>query len=255
MEPQQTTVTIPIEQVELCKPPCHRVRLCGDWHSFDHIRRGQDIVSFKVVNPPSYLSKIYLVICAGRVMTFTRDEFANGQNLFPEGLPVSKVTYQYVDIDFEYDAEYIAENETFEMVDEYNEEIELSDTEEEIYDECEDRYVWGTRVTRNQVPTGNKVRRVITPALVDVPEMLIDVVPATTPFDTTTSLTVWQDLLIKPVFDDEEYFHRLVDKHKLHLPSGEDIKDAYNKGEPFYAKVRNILRFGSGCAGFTYCFN
>lgn len=257
MARQQTYVTIPSSQVELngINPYCHDIKLYRDDGDEYKIPYSQDIVTFKVNNPPTHLKRIHILIGGSRVASFDREDFIDGKNLFPEGLPVSKAYYHIVKVSFGYDHDYIHNNEESIMEDEYNEEPVLSDTEEEFFDGYE--YTWGRRVTGyKRTPTGRQVKKVLKHAIVDTPELIIEVAEvggATTKIP--ARIPVWESIVINQENFDEEYLNRLIEKHQLHIPSGEDVKEVYNKGQPFTGKVRNIIHFSNGMAGKMFVFN
>lgn len=255
MEPQQTVVTIPSAQVEL-DGDSYSITLCGDASALIETGHhfGQDITSFIVTNAPTYLNKIHIIIGGSRVASFEREDFITGKNLFPQGLPVSKSYYHIAKVSFEYEHEYVMENEEFVMEDEYIEEPVLSEEEEEFYDGCD--YIWGRRVVGHKmVPTGRQVKKVIKRVLVDIPTVSIEVSRADEDtFDMPARVPVWESLFIDQNFINTEYLNRLIEKHRLHVPNDEDINEVYNKGKPFTAKVRNFINFMNGMAAKVYVF-
>jgi hypothetical protein len=227
--------------------PCHNVRLNNHYERI--IPEGFDIVSFSISHAPEHLTKVHVYIGNSRVVSFDRSDITN---LLPQGLPSSLVTYQYVDVELEYCKGYIENNESYEMVDEYEEKIEYSDTEEEFYDGCD--YFYGQRVHRSQVPTGRQVRKITEPATVLQPELQFTVKQSNLENNTQTTLPIWEKITIDPQTFDEDYVQRLVDKYQLQTLDGTDPCDTLKKGEPFEAKLRNAIHFSCGMASKVYVF-
>lgn len=212
-----------------------------------------DILRFTIVNPSVHLKQMHLEIGGGRVASFLPEEFTDTQNIITQGLPLSKLRYHKVNLVFEYDEKFVEDNEEYIMIDECIEEKTLSDSDEEFYDGVD--YHYGRRVVGyNSVPTGRKIKEIIKPAIVEVPDIHIDIVVPTTPFDEPVSIPVWQKLLITKSDCPEYYFKTLVEKHKLHVSTGEDINQLYNSDVPFHAKIQNHIRIQSGMGGLCYTF-
>jgi hypothetical protein len=217
------------------------------------IPKEHDITSLVIVNPPEYLEKIVLMIGNYTTMTFERDDFNQGQNLFPDGFLMSKSVYMYNDLVFHYNKEYVEEHVMKRLVDEYKEEVIVSDIEEEFYDGCE--YHYGYRVTRKEIPTGNKIEIVIEGADVIVPELRFTIAPGDVESNSSIKQPFWEKILVNPKDNEEKRFiRRLVDNYKFHTIDGTSVEDAIEIGKPFYGKVENILHYTNGMAAKVYSF-
>lgn len=220
------------------------------------IPRHHDIVSFVLEDIPVHLVKVHVHIGNGHAITFDKDELVEYKNLFPQGFPMSLSWGLYVDIILEYDKEYVYANEVRTMVDEYEEVVEKSETEEEFYDDWNEEYRHGYRVHREKVPTGQKISKVVQGATVMTPHLVFHTVESTLDAKKGTfSLPVWQNITINPAGDNEEYVQRLVDKFKLHIPGSEaNVVEMLKAGKPFDAKIENVIRFTGGFAGKLYIY-
>jgi hypothetical protein len=217
------------------------------------VEPGFDIVKFSFVNPSVHLKQVNLVIGGMQCASFAPEDFANPQTILPEGLPLSKLIYHRVYLQFVYDEKYIEEHEESMMVDEYEEKPCLSYSEEEFYNGSE--YHRGHRVEGYElVPTGRKIKRIIEAAVVEVPEIHIDITPASSPFDISVNVPVWQTLVINKKDFDESYFKRLIERHTIHVSTGEDVNELYNKDVEFDVKIKNFIRVQSGMGGLYYSF-
>lgn len=251
------TVVVPEQKVEVVSQlPWHSVRLNNDV-AVDGERlmpRGCDITELKLVDVPECLMKVHVYGGGGHLMTIERKDFCDGKNVFPEGFPLSLAWGFYIDLKFVYDDAYVLANEVSKMVDEYEEVVEQSDTEEEFYDSWSNEYHHGYRVHRRQVPTGRKVSEVVEGAKVSVPQMDFVTVKSERDRSEQFILRVWEDITIDPARDDEPYLMRLKEKYKLHMADGSCVFEALKAGKPFKAKVENMIRFNDGFVGKVFCF-
>lgn len=248
METQQ--VTLAQSEVPLYNSSYHVVAL-NDKEGL--IKQGYDIVKFKFINPSIHLKNIHLEIGGMRVASFSREEFENTQSILPQGLPLSKLVYHNVNFIFEYDEKYIEENEEFIMIDECIKEPVLSESEEEYYDGCD--YHYGYRVLEyKSVPTGKKIKKVLEPVVVEVPEIQIDIVSHKSPLDVSVDIPVWQTILINKKDFPADYFKRLTEKYKVNAPTGEDVNELYGRDVPFSAKFQNFIKIQGGMGGLMYAF-
>lgn len=239
--------------------PLHSVRLNEDVLCYGErlIPRQEDIVSFILEDIPEHLVKVHVYTCGNmHAMTFEKQDLVESNNLFPQGFPMSLVWGVYVDLKFEYDKNYVEANEVSEMVDEYEEVVEHSDTEEEFYDRWMEEYRQGFRVHRKQVPTGRKVSKVIKGAKVMMPRLIFNTIKSEKDvLNGRFRMPVWDTITIHPDKYEEEHVQQLIDKYKLHIPgSRNDILEMLRMGKPFEAKIENILNFGSGAVGKVYYF-
>lgn len=250
MATRKTIVTIPSAEYlvdsNIRFGPC--ITLYNDTPK--QLLRSDDIISFSVKNPSNFLKSIHFIIGGSRVASFDREDFIDGKNLFPQGLPISKSYFHITNVEFEYDHDFITDNEESIMVDECIEEPKLSEIEEEFFDG--DTFTWGRRVIGfKSVPTGRQVKKILKPATVEIPEVHIEVGQ----FGLGQSnIPVWESIHIDQKNIDEGYLNRLIEKHYLHMPNGEDVKTAYSKGNPFTAKLQNNILFHNGMAAKTYVF-
>lgn len=239
-------------EVALNNSSYHAVKLNGTAED-KLIESAFDIVKFGFVNPSVHLKKVNLVIGGFQCASFAPKDFANPQSILPEGLPLSKLIYHQVYLQFVYDEKYVEEHEEFIMVDEYEEKPCLSDSEEEYYDGYE--YHRGHRVESYElVPTGRMIKKVLEAAVVEVPEIHIDITPASSPFEIEVKVPVWQTLVINKTDFPEDYFKRLIERHTVKVSTGEDINELYNKDVEFSVKIKNHIRVSSGMGGLFYSF-
>lgn len=245
------TITLPSREVEIWSTdtPWHSLKLNDEVDRI--IPAKHDIVSLVITEVPDGLKKVHLDIGGVKIITWDKSDIEKRQNLFSEGFPFSQSYFQYTCLRFEYDAEYIAVNQTTEMEDEYIDEVEHSDTEEEYFDGYE--YHYGYRVHRKRVPTGRQIAEVVEAASVWLPQLIFNILPSKdTPVKTL--LPFWDSITVDQQRNDKDYIQRLVEKYKLHIPDGTDVFQAYDSGEPFTAKLQNYINFSGGFAGKTYVF-
>lgn len=246
----KNNIVLPSETVAL-RTYQYNVRLNSEGNT--DIPKGHDITSLVVVNPPEYLERIALMIGNYKTMTFDREDFDKGQNLFPDGFLLSKSVYMYNDLVFHYNEEYVKEHQTKSLVDEYAEEVIVSDNEEEYFDGYD--YQYGRRVTRTRKPTGNKIEVVSKGAEVIVPELRLAIAPGDVESDVSIKQPFWEKILVNPKDEGEKtYIRRLVDKRQFHTLDGTPVEDAIALGNPFYGKVQNILHYKDGMASKSYHF-
>lgn len=242
-------IVVPQEQVNVVScSPSHSIKLN------DEVPRGFDITKLIVEDCPEYLAKVHLHIGGNHAMTFDKEDIVNKHNLFPKGFPLSLCMCMDVDVRFEYEAEYVDANVTTELVDEYVEEVEYSDTEEEYYDGYD--YCFGHRVHRKQLPTGRQVKRVCEGAPVVIPQLTIDIVETDKEQNTSFVLPVWESITIDPsnLNFDKMYIQRLIERYKLHSCDGSDVMECYKNGKVVMCKLENYIRFCDGMASKTHVF-
>ena len=249
----ETNLVLPSETVEVKTSNKSEYVLHISPSANHAIPNKHDITSLVVVNPPEYLEKIVLLIGNIKTMTFEREDFNQGQNLFPNGFFLSKSVYMRNDIVFHYSKEYVQAHETRVLQDEYKEEVIISDSEEEFYDGCD--YYYGYRVTRNSKPTGKQIEVVTQGADVIVPELHFIVAPGDADFNSSFKQPFWEKIQVNPSSEEEKkYIGRLVNKYKFHTMDGTPVEDAIATGKPFYGKVENVLYYNDGLAGKMITF-
>lgn len=246
------SITLPSDEIEVSSiiPRCN-VRLNKEHDRL--IPYGFDINQFKVIDAPEYLEKVHVYIGDSQAVTFYKEDFADQQNLFPQGFPLSQSKYFYVDVQLEYNDDYVTSHQTSELVDEYEEVIEYSDTEEEFFDGHD--YHYGQRVHRSQVKTGRKVSKITKGAIVVRPQLLFELVPPPEQqSDTISRIPVWERITINPKTDDASYVERLMNQYKLQTLDDTPVLTAHEKGVPFQAKLQNLIHFSGCIAGKVFCF-
>lgn len=215
------------------------------------IPRKYDIKSLVIVDPHDCLEKIRVLIGKSVIMTFDREDFSKGQNILPMGLYLTKSTCMYSELEFIYNKDYIEEHSEYVWQDEYKEEVITSDTEEEYYDGCD--YHYGYRVTRKQVPTGQKIKVVTKGPEVTVPELRFTIQEASFEDYDSVSIPFWETIRVDPSVD-TEYIRKLVTRNKFQTLNGMSIDEAIENGKPFNGRVENILRYSGGMASKLYVF-
>lgn len=216
---------------------------------------GLDISKLVLVDVPDNLVKVHVWAGGSHLMSFDRKDFCEGKNVFQEGFPVSACWAFYIDLKFEYDGDYVLTNEVTEMVDEYEEVVEHSNTEEEFYDTLGDRYYLGCRVHRKKVPTGRQVPKVLKGATVYVPQLDFEVKKSDTYSGEQVLMHIWETIKIDPARDDEPYLRRLTEKYKLHMEDGSCVFERLKLGKPFEAKIENIIRIKDGMVAKVFLFS
>lgn len=207
-----------------------------------------DIKSLVLVNVQNYIESIDVVVGGVKMMSYTRSEISNNENIFPEGHFMSKCTFHYTTLVFHYNKEYIEQRETYHYEDEYIEKEVISDTQEEFYDGYD--YHFGYPVTRTRVASGEKIR-VGHGIDVEVPQMNIILEYG----DSKSQVGYWDSVLIDPSKDEDiEYVNKLVEKHEFHMKDGTCVDDAIKSGKPFYGRVKNYIRYVEQMAAKVYCF-
>lgn len=130
------------------------------------IPEGYDISGVNFTNQPAWLVNVNILCMGSIIASFDQNNLPNLAS-FP--IYVSLSPYAYIDIELEFDKNWLEKQEEYEMVDEIIEEVEHSDTEIEVFDGAE--YHIGKVVRRKLVPTGRKVRKVIKGVEITIPSM------------------------------------------------------------------------------------
>lgn len=250
MAGDDSAVVVPPRDISITPDRCrHSMKLNGD-DVAPLVPRGHDITSFVLEDLPEHLVKVHVHIGGMHAVTFHREDFVEKQNMFPKGFPLSMCLYNYVELILEYDQGFVSANSKIEMVDEMAEEILYSDSEDEFYDHDTGCYSFGHRVHRVPVYTGRKIANVVEGARARTPRLLISVEKSThDDKEAVVCLPVWERMLIDPV-DDEALaeVQRLVNTRKLHV-ANRSVDDMVRAGQPFEAKLENMIRFKGGLAG------
>jgi hypothetical protein len=180
------------------------------------------------IDYPFELDKVHVIIGNQIVATFDSN-MIDELKTFP--IYLSLLKYMYCRIEFEFNKQWLLDNEQYRYEDEYVEECWLGD-ELEVYDG--DEYHVGKQVFRKEKPTGNK-RRVITKGVtVTVPKIVFDIEP----------------------MDKNLVKIRVPVKQKINLTGADNtykdyLTNKYNLKDGF---VTNTLFYNGGMAGLTNVF-
>lgn len=165
------SVVLPEQTVDVSSlQPCYKLCL-NDGHISD-IPEHSYLIRLVVGDLPEALESVDIMAGPSRIKLCQREDLVKGENLISiddSRMEMSK--FYYTSLTFNYNKEFVTQNERFEMVDEYTKQVTFSDTELEYFD-GED-YCFGLRVYRNMVPTGQKVRKIIKGAQVVIPRLLL----------------------------------------------------------------------------------
>ena len=164
------------------------------------------------------------------------------------GILLSKCHYVDINIEFRFDDKYITKHAEYDVEeDEYEEEVSYSDNEIEVYDGYQTQY--GRRVHRRLKPTGKKIRRVLTPALLQVPSISMTFQP-TEHHESNVVTPFWQKIYLCPE-DREELVANLISKHKLHSEQTDNIIQTLL---PIICFVENSIRYSCNMCNLSYSF-
>lgn len=108
-------------------------------------------------------------------------------------------------------------------------------------------YFFGKAVTRRQVPTGSRIKRIIRSVQCSIPEIRIETIRSV---DTGAyaEMPVWQKGMIDP-----DRHRWIVQNFEVHaLDRNRTVEELMKIGEPFSAKFKNFLRLQEGRAGFRF---
>lgn len=180
------------------------------------------------VDFPPELDSIRVVIGNQTVATFDRD-MVDDLKTFP--IYLSLCVYMYCRLEFDYNKQWIYDNEEYTYEDEYVEDCWFGD-EVEIFDGNE--YYIGQKVFREKKPTGNKTRVITKGVTVTVPKIVFDIEPMD---KNLVEIRVPVKQKINLTGADDGYREYLTNKY--------DMKDGF---------VTNTLYYKSGMAGLTNVF-
>ena len=68
------------------------------------------------------------------------------------------------------------------------------------------------------------------------------------------NVPIWQKYLVTPEIDTCDFIKSFVDRFQLKTDTAVSVEELYKKDKPFYAKIRNELRYVGGMAGLVYGF-
>jgi hypothetical protein len=232
----------------------YRVRLTEGEYAKE-FPKNMDISSIKLLNFDNSnfcIEKISIIIGGSEMLRY-RGEEINNMVLPEEGILLSRLPYHQVDINFEFNSQFIRDNSTYVDADEYVEEITESDELVEFRNPDTDEIYSGYKITRVRKPTESKIKRCIGNPRIKFPDIEFGIKAGVegperieTPF--------WQKVLITPKDTPWEYVQNQIDKYELHTED-KTVLEYYQTGKPFYAKIKNTIVYIAGMGGLKYGFS
>jgi hypothetical protein len=246
-------VVLKVGELELDHNP-YRVRLTEGEYARE-LPKNMDISSIKLLNfdNSNYAIEKISIIIGGTEMLSYRGEEINNMILPEAGILFSRLPYHNVDINFEFNPQFIRDNSTYIDADKYVEETTESDELVEFKNPETDEICSGYKITRVRKPTGSKIKRCIGNPQFKFPDIEFEFKEAVeapeiidTPF--------WQKLLITPKDTPWEYVQNQINKYELHTED-KTVLEYYQIGKPFYAKIKNSIIYCAGMGGIKYGFS
>jgi hypothetical protein len=198
------------------------------------IDAGHDIVDTRL-DLPKEVKELRLLIGGQAVAVFNHDNIQDLRN-FP--IYLSKARYHNACIQLVYDPDYLMQYERFSMVDEVMEEERYGEYVE-IYDGCD--YHTGRIVERVQVPTGNKIKKVIGAVVIETPTMTFEVRAASNNDETYVEVPVRLKVTVDRSCKDD-----YIKRFNLEVLSENEHQ--------IVGYVTNQIRYQQGLAGLKYSF-
>lgn len=216
--------------------------------------RNMEIEKIKLHNVNlEILDEVSIHIGGTKILSFEGNEM-NNIVLPEEGILLSKCVYHCVDIYFHFNKQFLKNNTKIVLEDEY--ETEEVETEEYV---CvrnpETNEVYSTNVIKLiKKPTGRKVEVSVRDPTVGIPDIEVTLKPENESAEKIIESIIWQKYLVTPEYDTWEYIKSLVDRFELNMEDGKTVEEYYKRGKPFYAKIKNRLKYIAQMAGLAYGF-
>lgn len=227
----------------------YRITLSND------ISKGHDLISLTLSQKPTGLDFIELLINneTVKILEVKGDDIKINENLLSCEIPLSKCYLSPIcSLVFHFDKTYLEEHESYELVDEWVEKEEYLDEEIEIFDGYEKHI--GKPVTRLQVHTCKKIKRIIQGVESVIPNIQLETKISEHNANEHLRLPIWQYYKTFPI-DDPQQLRRLVHTYELtplHYSNDKsrylDLEELIKLGQPFQCKIRNYVDFVSGLA-------
>jgi hypothetical protein len=216
--------------------------------------RNMEIVSIKLSNVKlEMFDEVSIHIGGTKVLSFEGNEI-NNIILPDEGILLSKCIYHCVDIYLHFNKHYIKNKSKIILEDEY--EIEEVETDEYVYvRNQESGELYSTNVIKLiKKPTGRKIEATVSDPVVVIPDIEFTLKPMFESSESLIESVIWQKYLINPEYDNWEYIKSMIDRFELQMSDGSSVEEYYKKAKPFYAKIKNKLKYIGQMAGLAYGF-
>ena len=199
------------------------------------------------------VDKISIYIGGSEILSFEGNEM-NNIILPEEGILLSKCIYHCVDMYFHFNKQYIKNKSKIVLEDEY--ETEEVETDEYVnVRNPETGEIYSTNIIKLiKRPTGKKIEVSIADPYVEIPEIEVTLMPEFESNEQIIESIIWQKYLVTPEYDTWEYVKSLIDRFELKMEDGKSIEEYYKVGKPFYAKIKNKLKYIGQMAGLAYGF-
>ena len=216
--------------------------------ALDNKLKGLDLVSFELSFVPDGLEHVEFSMGGSVNIRFWPHELHG-----PVSLPLllSKCPYVTVRFELTFSEAWLAARDRVTWVDGVGEEVEMSDTEEEFYDDETGGFARGRRVRRRTVPT--KVRH-SEGVEVQLPDVTFVTVAPDTPFDISRAAAAprvtqpyWQPVRVTQGMDEER-----LKRFGVTPVDGRTLEAALREGTPFQARVKNCIYYQGGLVGSMF---
>lgn len=216
--------------------------------------RNMDIASIKLNNVDlEMLDEVSIYIGGTKVLSFEGNEM-NNIVLPEEGILLSKCIYHCVDMYFHFNKQFLKNNSKTILEDEYEtEEVETEDMVTVRHPETNE--VFYTNIIKcEKKPTGRKMEVIISHPNIEIPDIEVTLKPEFESTEKWIESIIWQKYLVTPEYDTWEYIRSLVDRFELKMTDQKSVEEYYKEGKPFYAKIKNIIKYSGQMAGLLYSF-
>jgi hypothetical protein len=242
-----------IGNVEI-KSNSHIICLNSDKY-FKEVPQNIDISSIKLLNleNTNYIEEVIISIGGQYIFRYSIDEFNDMflSDLPESGILLSKLKYHTVNIEFKFKSNFMTDNALYGEEDEYDEEIIVHDKEPmiEIEDLDGDIYT-GYRIERVKKYIGKKITSY---PQFKLPDIEIEFKPAIESMESIICTPIWQRVLINPNTYKWDTIEHLIKKYELNTYTNKPVLESYEEKKPFYARMKNTIRYMNGLACLTHC--
>lgn len=216
--------------------------------------REMELASIKLHNINlDIIDEVSINIGGTKILSFESSEM-NNIVLPNEGIYLSKCKYHNVDLYIHYNKKYIRDNSEVVIENEY--ETEEVKTDRIVYvKNPETGEVYPTNEFELiKKPTGRKKEVFESYPILEIPDIELIMKPMIESSEQIISVPIWQKYLVTPEIDTWGCIKSFVDRFQLKTDTTVPVEELYKRGKPFYAKIRNELRYVGGMAGLAYGF-
>ena len=218
------------------------------------LSRNNEISSIKIHNANlNMIDKVSINIGGTEILSFEENEINN--IVLPEdGILLSKCIFHTVDIYFHFNKHFLRNNSRFKIEDEYEtKEIETDEVVCVKHPETGELYYTNViKIIKN--PTGRNIEVSVSDPIVEIPDIEVTLKAQFESREEIIESVIWQKYLVTPEYDTWEYVKSLVDRFELKMEDGKSVEEYYKRDKPFYAKIKNKLKYIGQMAGLMYGF-